>query len=132
MVGVCVRSARVPGKELKDLLPLTPASVQILLSLSDGVKHGYGIKHEVEARTDGRVLLGAGTLYGAIQRLAAAGLVEEADAPTKSRSDGETARWRFYRLTALGRRVLLEEIRRLEADVRTARAKGLPVGLEEA
>jgi DNA-binding PadR family transcriptional regulator len=114
-------------KRAPDLLPLV--SFQVLLSLSDGVKHGYGIKHEVEQRTGGKVRLGAGTLYTAIQRLGRDGLIEEAATPPGT--EGETARWRFYRISPVGRRVLLAEVRRLEADVRAARAKGLPVGFEE-
>jgi DNA-binding PadR family transcriptional regulator len=105
------------------LLPLTPATFHILLSLHDGVKHGYGIKREVEERTDGLIRLGAGTLYEAIQRLDRSGLIAEArppaDAPT------ENARWRFYRITAYGRRALEAELRRLETDVRHAHTKGL-------
>jgi DNA-binding PadR family transcriptional regulator len=115
--------------DVHDLLPLTPASLQILLSLSDGVKHGYGIKREVEERTSGRLQLGAGTLYSAIQRLTRDGLVEEAE--HRSGEEGETARWRYYRLTPLGRRTLLAEIRRLEADVQAARAKGLSLDAGE-
>lgn len=115
--------------DIQRLLPLTPASLQILLSLSDGVKHGYGIKREVEERTSGHIQLGAGTLYSAIQRLTRDGLVEEAE--HRSGEEGETARWRYYRLTPLGRRALLAEIRRLEADVQTARAKGLRIETEE-
>jgi DNA-binding PadR family transcriptional regulator len=119
----------VPKREPADLLPLPLVSFQILLSLSDGVKHGYGIKHEVEERTSGSVRLGAGTLYSAIQRLSRDRLIEEAATPPGT--EGDTVRWRFYRITPVGRRVLLAEIRRLEADVRAARAKGLPVGFEE-
>jgi DNA-binding PadR family transcriptional regulator len=107
----------------KKLLPLTPATFHILLSLYNGVKHGYGIKREVEERTDGLIRLGAGTLYEAIQRLDRSGLIAEArppaDAPT------ENARWRFYRITTYGRRALEAELRRLETDVKHAYSKGL-------
>jgi len=112
--------------DVRDALPLTPVTVQILLSLSDGVKHGFGIKHEVEQRTGGAISLGAGTLYGAIQRLLRADMVRQVPPPLSS--EGETARWRFYELTPHGRHVLIAEIRRLDADVRTARAKGLATG----
>ena len=43
--------------------PLTPAVYQILLSLADGDRHGYGIMQEVDERTDGEIRLGPGTLY---------------------------------------------------------------------
>ena len=104
-------------------VPLTPVTYHTLLSLYDGVKHGYGVKREVEHRTQGVVRLGAGTLYEAIQRLGRSGLIEETSAPEDV--EVENARWRFYRLTPQGREVLSAELRRLEADVKHAYAKGL-------
>nr|MCR5390105.1 PadR family transcriptional regulator [Lachnospiraceae bacterium] len=47
-------------------LPLTEAIFYILLALRHP-NHGYGIIQEVESMTSGRLVLGAGTLYGAIQ-----------------------------------------------------------------
>lgn len=117
-------------KDVDVHLPLSPVKLQVLLSLSDGDKHGYGIKHEVEERTEGKVRLGAGTLYAAIRRLEMEKLLEEVGAPPGT--EGDTERWRFYRLTAFGRRVLFAEVRRLEADIRAARAKGLSAGIEGA
>ena len=67
--------------KLETLLPLTPATFHILLSLHEGVKHGYRIKREVEERTSGVIRLGAGTLYEAIQRLDRSGLIEQTKAP---------------------------------------------------
>ena len=107
-------------------LPLTPVTFHILLSLHDEVKHGYGIKREVEERTRGVVRLGAGTLYEAIQRLSRARLVCETEAPDGA--EGAPKRWRFYELTPTGRRVLLAELSRLEADLEYAYAKGLSTG----
>jgi len=49
--------------------PLTPALFHVLLALADGEKHGYAILKEVALRTDGKVRLSAGTLYGIIKRL---------------------------------------------------------------
>ena len=60
-------------------LPLTPAVFNILLALADGEKHGYGIMLEVEANTQGQVIMGPGTLYGSIKRMLQAGLIEESD-----------------------------------------------------
>src|SRR5947209_755703 len=54
---------------IDESLPLTPAELQILLSLADGEQHGYGIMQEVAGRTDGRTKIGPGTLYGTIKRL---------------------------------------------------------------
>ena len=61
------------------ILPLTPAVFNILLALADGEKHGYAIMLEVERCTNGEISMGPGTLYGAIKRLLAAGLIEESD-----------------------------------------------------
>jgi hypothetical protein len=51
------------GKK-KTQIPLTPAVFHILLALSDGEKHGYGIMKEVQEATDGKMRMGPGTLYG--------------------------------------------------------------------
>jgi DNA-binding PadR family transcriptional regulator len=74
----------------------------ILVSLSDGPKHGYAIMADVEAGT-GRPL-GPGTLYAALARLEQRGLIE-ALAPVDRR--------RPYRLTAVGESVLAEQLRDL-------------------
>ena len=71
-----------------------------MLALADGAKHGYAIKQDVEQRTDGVVRLGPGTLYEAIQRLEAAGLIKaEWEQQMKGRRG---PRRRIYRLTAKG------------------------------
>jgi DNA-binding PadR family transcriptional regulator len=97
-------------------LPLSPQQFHILLALSDADRHGYGIILDVEARTGGALRMGTGTLYTAIARLLALGLVTES---------GQDDRRRNYRLTGRGRRVLAAETARLEALVRHARAKGI-------
>jgi DNA-binding PadR family transcriptional regulator len=98
-------------------LPLTPQQFHILLSLTDGDCHGYGIILEVGRRTEGEITLGTGTLYTALARLVALNLVVETD-----RLD---ARRRFYRLTPLGRAVLRAETARLEALVQHAHTLGI-------
>ncbi len=107
----------------RTLLPLTPATLHILMTLHDGPMHGYGIKREVEERTSGLVRLGAGTLYEAIQRLEQKELITRAKPPAGV--EVESKRWRFYRITAYGKKVLRAELHRLETDVSYARAKGL-------
>lgn len=104
----------------RTVLPLPATSFHILLSLMDGPAHGYGIKHDVEERTAGRIRLAAGTLYEAMQRLARQGLVEGADPPDGFDGSG---RVRFYRITDSGERELRAELRRLEQDVAFARTK---------
>jgi DNA-binding PadR family transcriptional regulator len=102
-------------------LPLSPAVFHILLAMADEERHGYGIMQEVKRRTDGKVRLGAGTLYGAIKRLLEKGIIAETD----ERPDPELneERRRYYRLTDFGQRVLRVEVSRLNQLVQQARAK---------
>jgi DNA-binding PadR family transcriptional regulator len=102
-------------------LPLTPAVFNILLALADGEKHGYAIMLEVESCTDGEISMGPGTLYGAIKRLLAAGLIEESDQRPDPDLDDE--RRRYYRLTGLGQRTLSAEAARLARQVQVAQLK---------
>ena len=106
-----------------DLLPLTPAALNVLLALADGERHGYGIMLEVRERTGGRVRLGPGTLYGAIKRLKEGGLIEESEKRPDPAADDE--RRCYYRLTGFGGEVLAAEVERLDGLVRTARRKGV-------
>ena len=76
---------------LSDLGRFAEPSLLILVSLSDGPKHGYAIMTDVEAGT-GRPM-GAGTLYAALVRLEERGIIEAL---------GPIDRRRPYRLTALG------------------------------
>ncbi len=110
-------SSLTPGQ------PLTPAVFHILLALADGDKHGYAIMKDVENQTAGRLKLGPGTLYGTIKRLLAANLIVEVDERPDPELDDE--RRRYYRLTALGRKLALEENQRLTQAVKAARMKRL-------
>ncbi|CAA9541481.1 MAG: Transcriptional regulator, PadR family [uncultured Thermomicrobiales bacterium] len=112
------RRSRGPG----DLLPLTPAALNVLLALADGERHGYGIMLEVRERTGGSVRLGPGTLYGAIKRLKEGGVIEESGERPDPEADDE--RRCYYRLTGFGREVLAAEVERLDGLVRAARRKG--------
>lgn len=109
--------------EPHDFVPLTPATYQVLLALHDGEQHGYAIMRMVNEVDDGGVRLGPGTLYGTLKRLLDTGLVLESD--ERADPDDPAARRRYYRLTALGGAVLRAEARRMDAIVRTARAKKL-------
>lgn len=102
-------------------LPLTPVVLHMLLALAGERqgKHGYALAKEVEDVSEGQIRMGPGTLYGSIQRMIDASLIEES-----SRRDGDERR-RFYRLTPFGRKVLELEIARLNAVIRLARAKNL-------
>jgi len=104
-------------------LPLSPQQFHILLALTDGHRHGYGIILDVAERTDGAVRLGTGTLYTALARLERLGLAGESVRRAPPADDDE--RRRYYRLTPLGRAVLAAETERLETLVRHARQKGI-------
>ena len=102
--------------------PLTPATFHILLSLTHEPAHGYHIKRMVEERTEGAVLLGAGTLYAGIRRMTNDGLIQETDPPQDAGDVEPGTRWRFYAITPRGSDVLEAEIVRLESDLEAARA----------
>jgi DNA-binding PadR family transcriptional regulator len=101
---------------------LTPVAFEVLLTLMDGPQHGYGIKLAVEARTDGELSLGSGTLYQAIQRLEREGLIGEAKA-VRDRPDAR--RGRTYQVLPPGRAAVREHLRRLSRVVDYARARKL-------
>jgi DNA-binding PadR family transcriptional regulator len=81
----------------------------VLGSLASGPKHGYAITEDVEATTGTR--LGPGTLYGAIARLEARGLVRAL--PTDDRR-------KPYEITADGAAVLKERAEAMRSFSRTA------------
>ncbi|HVZ20021.1 MAG TPA: PadR family transcriptional regulator [Vicinamibacterales bacterium] len=110
-------------KNPEDLLPLTPPVFHILVALSDGERHGYAIMRQVLEDTDGALKLGPGTLYGCLERMLAAGLVEESDWRPDPELDDE--RRRYYRITTFGTRVVRGEAKRLAAAVTAARARRL-------
>ena len=60
-----------------ELLPLSPLLLQILVTLADGERHGYAILREIRSRTNAALDPGAGSLYGAIQKLLTEGAIEE-------------------------------------------------------
>ncbi len=106
-----------------DLLPLKPALYLILVALADGDLHGYALKKEILRRTDGKVKLGAGTLYRSIRQLVDLGLIEESDQRPDPALDDE--RRSYYRLTQLGRQAACAETERLADLVRIARSSRL-------
>jgi DNA-binding PadR family transcriptional regulator len=113
---------------IDELIPLTPTVLHILLALADQERHGYAIMQEVMAMTQNRVRMGPGTLYGSIKRMLKANLIEESDERPDPELDDE--RRRYYRLTDLGRRVLMAEARRLSALIDVAQAKHILDGAE--
>jgi len=94
----------------------------ILTALAAGAQHGYGIITDVAGISGGRVRLGAGTLYAAIDRLRGDGLI---DADREEIVDGRVRR--YYRLTPSGADALAAETARIRSNaaVATRRLKAL-------
>lgn len=108
--------------DIESLLPLPPVTFHILMALAEEDRHGYGIIQDVAGRTQGKVKLGAGTLYRSIQRMLEQGLIlETRDRPPPEQDDD---RRRYYRITAFGTAVAQAESHRLTQLVKWARAKG--------
>ena len=95
--------------------PLQEPTFLLLTALADGPRHGYGIMTDVERMSGGRVKLRAGTLYAALDRVVAEGLVE---ADREEVVDGRLRR--YYRLTPLGGDRLAAEVERLQHNVAVA------------
>src|ERR1700745_357380 len=97
-------------ENLDKFLPLSPATLHILLSLAGEELHGYAIMQEVQRQSEGKYKLGPGTLYDNLQKMIERGLVEELG----QRPGDDDPRRRYYRLSTLGRGVLTAEIARLD------------------
>ncbi len=107
-------------RDPRDLLPLTPLWYNILLALTDEVRHGYAIIKEIESRTRGSMVPATGTVYLALQRLLEEGLiVEEPAEPPKDRR-----RRRRYALTPFAREVIAAETERIAMQIKVAVEKG--------
>ncbi|ELX11530.1 transcriptional regulator PadR family [Janthinobacterium sp. HH01] len=92
-------------------LPLSEATFYVMLALNEPL-HGYAIMQKVETMSGGSVTLGPGTLYGVFGTLEKQALIVKV---------AEEERRKVYALTELGRKVLAEQVRRLEIMVGNAR-----------
>lgn len=95
-------------------MAITPAQFHILLTLTEGDCHGYGIMQEIQRRTDGAVELGPGTLYRSIKQLLSRGFIVEVGPAVEIDSDPGKPR-RSYALTPSGELRLREEAQRLRS-----------------
>lgn len=91
------------------------ASFLILTALAGGSQHGYGIVTDVARISSGTVHLKAGTLYAALDRLSADGLIE----PDREEVVDNRLR-RYYRITSDGAERLASEARRLQVNANAA------------
>ena len=94
---------------------LTEAIYYILLALQEPL-HGYGIMQKTSSMSKGRLVLSAGTLYGAISNLLEKGWI----LPCGESSDTDGRR-KLYQITEKGQEVLLAEFERLEELVENGR-----------
>ncbi len=90
---------------------LTEVTFYILLALYEP-RHGYAVMQFIEEKTNGRLMLGAGTLYGALTTLTAKNWIEPC-------GDGQ-GRQKAYRITDIGREAAAKELLRLRELVQTA------------
>lgn len=100
---------------------MKPHWFHILLAVADQALHGTAIMEEVLERTEGELRLWPGMLYGSLKEMDEAGWIEEVPPPDDAPTEG--GKRRFYRITAEGRGALADEVARLAAFVRDARAK---------
>ena len=101
---------------LEQHLPLKAVDFHILLVLTDGDLHGYGMVKEIEERSGGTIRLEPGNLYRYIRRLVDEGMVAPA---ARQGADGEERR-RYYTVTPGGRRLLAAEAARMRSLVAAA------------
>lgn len=105
-----VRPSKLPNNA-RQWLPLPPAVLHLLLLLREGERHAYFLQREIARRTNGTVALGNGSLYGAIRRMLASGLIEESAHRPEAHLDHQQRR--YYRLTHKGNTVLQADLKRI-------------------
>lgn len=96
---------------IEKYLPLSESTYYIMLMLVEP-RHGYGIMQNVEEVTQGAVVIGPGTLYGALSTLEKEKLIVMVH---------EESRRKLYTLTDKGRSVLERQVNRLELMAKNAR-----------
>jgi DNA-binding PadR family transcriptional regulator len=99
------------------------ATFLILTALAAGSQHGYGIITDVKEISGDRVRLRAGTLYTALDRLRADGLI----AVDREEIVDNRLR-RYYRLTPSGSDLLAAEAARLRSNADAALRRLNPAG----
>jgi len=80
------------SNDASPFLPLSPATLHILLALAGEEMHGYGIMQEVARQSEGRYKLGPGTLYDNLQRMLDQGLVQEVTRRAANRGSNDDPR----------------------------------------
>ena len=99
-------------------VPLLPPVFHILLALARDDMHGLGIAEEVQGASGGTIELGPGTLYRSLKEMVGQGVIKEVASPREA-----DPRRKYYRATALGRKLLSSEAARLARLVEVARER---------
>lgn len=105
-----------------EAIPLSPHAFHVLLALEQGPLHGYAIMKEVQVTSGASV--GPGAVYGALQRLEAAGLAREGARREPTRGSHPRQE---YEITPRGIAALRAEARRFVGLVRLAAERNLVV-----
>ncbi len=113
------------AKKADELIPLTETTFLTLLALLKPC-HGYEIMQASSRLSRGRVKIGPGTLYGALNVLVKQGLIER-----HGEMEAEGERRKIYGLTRLGKEVVRRENARLEGLAAAARAALDEIGMED-
>lgn len=100
---------------MKKSEPISESYYYILLCLSKGDNHGYGIMQMTERLSGGDVKIGSGTMYGATSNMMKKGWIDEIISTEQG-----VERKRLYRLTDAGREILRNEIARLRRMLESA------------
>jgi DNA-binding PadR family transcriptional regulator len=90
-------------KLIKAYMPMSESAYYILLALFEPC-HGYGVILKVEKLTQGRIRLGAGTIYGTLSKFERDSVIE---------AIGEEDRKKIYKLTESGKELLMKEYMRI-------------------
>jgi DNA-binding PadR family transcriptional regulator len=118
-----MRDEQAPSEQgsTSELGRFAEPAMLVLVSLSDGPKHGYAIMTDVEAFAESS--LGPGTLYAVLARLEGRGLIEALESEDRRRP---------YRLTASGATALADQLAEMGRFLRIGRARlrGVPEGMD--
>jgi len=77
----------------------------VLQTLARGPQHGYGITCHILAASESHLRVEEGSLYPALHRMEAAGLIQATWKPSEN-----NRRARYYSLTRIGRKHLAEAV----------------------
>ena len=97
--------------------PLSESYFYILLCLSKGANHGYGIMKQTEQLSEGQVKIGSGTMYGATSNMIKKNWIKEIVS-----DEAGAEKKRLYTLTPEGREAFKAEVERLKRMIRTVEA----------